>query len=181
MIRLILQKLPRETNYDDGYQIFEHEAFDDQLVTDFNEQHSGLGVLTGEITETGFDLFQTAIQEAIESYPDEAVIEVLADGFIEHTQSETDCGTEYDAYGWFEEVRHRRLNHYQIEGLMEEWEDKPELPLLPDPVCACGPVVDDMLTRFQDMFSVSYISPNACRRCGHQIKKPESHEQTPAD
>jgi len=158
-MRLIVQKITKTSNYDDGYEVFESDYFDDQFITDFDEESCPVGPITYEITEGGYSLFSESIEKIIEPYPLHAIVEIVADVCIEHSVTDNpEYGTEYITEGWLDNAQQRRLTNPQIETLMEDWRYQPEI------YCACGPHVT---WNFDD-------NKKTCIKCGYQIQEDPS-------
>lgn len=100
------------------------EHFDDRLVSDVKDNQIG-DILSEEIRSCGFDLFDDAISDVMENYALGDVVEILADAHIEWSKGWTDCGYEYDAEGWFENVKHRKLTDEQIKRFTEFGPEEP--------------------------------------------------------
>lgn len=103
---------------DNKYEDFGMIVFDDCLISDVPSSQYDKESLLMEIDNIGLDGFEDSIKDILKEYSMDSYIEIVADAFIKYTFDS--YYNEADAEMWFESVKHRKLNKYQVSRFVEE-------------------------------------------------------------
>jgi len=106
----------------DEYEEFETVVFDDCLISDVPDWHYDKESLSMEIDNIGLYGFEDSIKDILKEYPVDSYIEIVADAFIKYTFDS--YYNEPDAEMWFENIKHRELNEYQVLRFVKKGDGK---------------------------------------------------------
>ena len=108
-----LRVFVHKTDDDNSYETFKITTFDDQLISDV-EENTDMEWLKMEIEQIGLDGVDDQIKDILKQYETDAFIEILADAWFT---------PEYDEYALLlENIKHRGLNEYQIDRFIPKYE-----------------------------------------------------------
>ena len=94
-----------KTDDDNSYETFKITAFDDQLISDV-EENTDREWLKIEIDQIGLDGVDEQIKDILAKYETDTFVEILADAWFT---------PEFDEYALLlENIKHRGMNEYQI-------------------------------------------------------------------
>lgn len=103
---------------EDEYEELGITVFDDCLISDVPDWQHDKESLVMEIDNIGLDGFEDSIKDILKEYPVDSYIEIVADAFIKYIFDS--YYNEADAEMWFEDVKHQKLNKYQISRFITE-------------------------------------------------------------
>jgi len=96
-----------KTDDDNSYETFKITTFDDQLISDIDEDpRTDREWLKMEIEQIGLDGVDDQIKDILAKYETDTFVEILADAWFT---------PEFDEYALLlENIKHRGMNEYQI-------------------------------------------------------------------
>ena len=101
-----IRAFAHKTDDDNSYETFKITTFDDQLISDV-EENTDREWLKIEIDQIGLDGVNEQIKDILAKYETDTFVEILADAWFT---------PEFDEYALLlKNINHRGMNEYQIE------------------------------------------------------------------
>ena len=99
-----------------SFEIGRSDIWEDGLISDVDYNHSA-DIISEEVANCGWDLFDQEIQDILEEYVDSSIVEIVADISLEYfTVSHFHFeGDEVDLEAHLLNIQHRQLTRGQIE------------------------------------------------------------------